>query len=99
MAAVTIKRIDQYLELQAERKELNRKARLIESQMSSMMSDFRAAIDKNKGKPLAKGNYVLSLQTKAGRVSWKDAYISVAGIKQAEKLTQAAEPVEYVQIS
>ena len=98
MARVTIKRVNEYLALEAKRRKLESEARTIATQQSNMRSDFRELIDANKGKPVRKGKHTLCLKTRKGRVPWKDEFVRVTNAATASKLQENAEPVEYVAV-
>ena len=96
MSAVTIKRVQEFIDLQNERRELDRKSRTIGNKMDSIRSDIRQLIEDNKGRPVKKGKFTLSIEEKTGRVSWKQEFVDAMGVDAANKLSEQAKPVKQV---
>lgn len=89
---VTKALIDEYLENERERKELERQAN-VRKRRNDMIRDAMAKlVDANKGKPVKKGAHLIHYIEVAGRVSWKNALIEAKGQPYADGLMQACPP-------
>lgn len=101
MSQITKKEIEAFLALEERRKELGRQATALGKEADIFKARARALIesDGGKGRSVAKSGYVLAMQTKAGTVGWKSAYIDVAGEEAAARLVAECPPVEFLAVA
>lgn len=95
-APITKKQLDEYTELDAERLRLNRQARILLSRINSIeakLVEYVRMHGEKKGKKLTtltKFDFLLSLKMKPCNPSWRDEFIRVAGVDQAEEVARKA---------
>lgn len=93
----TITRTDlaRFLEMDRQRRELNRQAYLIAKQMAGLEADLVAWVTAKapgKSRTVDRSGYRLSIVSKPGSVSWKAAFVEACGDAAAEQLAAAAPP-------
>lgn len=88
--------IKHFLELDDNRKTLNRLAASVERQGNLIKSDLFAHVQEHGGsaRMVEHADYRLTIHTEDGTVSWKDEYIKLAGAAAAEDLLTKAEKKE-----
>lgn len=82
--------IEELLEIEAEKKEHERKARTIAKQANMLREKMAANVEANNGKPINKGKYQLRFDQKQCSVSWKNEFVRVASVDEANELTSSA---------
>lgn len=88
----------EFVERDERRKGLEREARQLAAENDLVKKDLLAAL-KDAGKTeISRGDFAASIKTSAGTVSWKEAFLRVAGADEADKLAKAAVPRESVEI-
>lgn len=95
---ITIATVDRYLELQEMRRKLNREADSLEREEKMLRSAMFEATQAAGG-TLTKGKHRLAIVEKNGTVSWKDAFIRVAGAEEALRLQEDAPKREALEVS
>lgn len=85
--------IKHFLELDDNRKTLNRLAASVERQGNLIKHDLFEHVRENGGaaREVIHGDHRLTIHTVDGLVSWKDEFIKVAGAAMAEDLLTKAE--------
>ncbi|MCE9605091.1 MAG: hypothetical protein K8U03_09350 [Planctomycetia bacterium] len=92
--------IKHYLELEDNRKTLNRLAGSVERQGDPIYEDLLEHTRANGGveKEVVHAGYRLTIHTVEGTVKWKDEFIKLAGAAMAEDLQSKAEKREKLEI-
>jgi hypothetical protein len=92
--------VDRYMELDQERKKLNRQVENLEREQKPLKEKILAFVQDNGGKTQAvsKWGYVLKINLFAGVPKWKDAFINWAGADEATKLSEAAPKQERLSV-
>jgi hypothetical protein len=90
MAKVTKTEIEEYLELEQERKELERKARTIARRTSALAAHFTEEVEASGKTAITRSGYRLSLVDGRAYVSWKDEFVRECGALKADEILQAA---------
>jgi hypothetical protein len=100
LANLTKADIEAYLALHEERLSLQRQARDKEREAEELEQKIWAWVDAKGGdaRSCERSGFVLAIKTRAGSVQWKTEFIRVAGAEEAEKLTSAAPPREFLSI-
>lgn len=91
--------LQQYVELSAKRKELDRQSRLLETAEKSLKEKIFAWVIENAGvkRCVKLWGYLCRLATRPGRVAWKEAYVAECGAEAAADLQANVQPVQYVE--
>lgn len=97
---VTRPYLDGYMTLDAKRKALQRQAKDIGKQLAEIEDRLIAYVHERGGEArcVTQSGYRLAITIGNGSVSWKEAYIKVAGQKKAEKLIAATETKETLEV-
>lgn len=95
MAKPTAAEVKRYVFLLTKRRELERQARLLQSE-SDKLEESIAAFVRGQKKPVTLCGYIFSMLTRAGRVSWKDELIKAVGVDKVEQLQATALPTTYL---
>lgn len=93
--------IEQYLALEAERKEANRQAYLLGKKAAGLkdaIMAFVAAKCGGKTRSITRSGFRLSLLEVAGSVAWKAAYVALAGQERADELVAEAPTKDELQV-
>jgi hypothetical protein len=96
---VTIAEVEEFLSLEAERKELNRQAAVLAKRTTKLADAMFRLVKLNKGKPVTKGKHILAITTKNGRVQWKEEFVNVAGLEKALELSNNVPQVEALTVT
>jgi uncharacterized caspase-like protein len=97
---VTRADIEEFLELEEERKSLNRQADDLARKAAPLkdkLSQF-VAFAAGPSKSIERSGYVLAMLTRAGRVDWKSEFIHVAGETEAERLVRECPKSEFLSV-
>ena len=90
LSQITEEELAQYVELEEERKSLERKARSIAKVSAGLHDKIKAALEAD-GKQTAKRlGYLLTLLEMPGSVAWKPAFVERCGIEAANELIEKA---------
>lgn len=96
---ITGEEIQRYLDLEAERLDLQRQARDKERLAAELKTKMEAWVrDSGKGTRTHSAGFVLAIKTKAGTVSWADEFVRIAGEAEAQRLRAEAPPKEYLTV-
>lgn len=97
---ITKNEIETYLALEEKRKSFARQAQALEKQADKIEERIRAFIlaEGGKEKSVPRSGFVLAIKTAKGSVPWKDAFIDVAGQKEAERRIALAPRREFVSV-
>lgn len=91
-ASVTKQMIEDYATLNQERLELDRASRLLKQKLDQFEKTLLPFVRENGGKSrtLTKFGYILSIKMKPSSPSWKDEFLRVAGVDEAEEVARKA---------
>jgi hypothetical protein len=87
--------IEKYLAIEDQRRELGRQMYLLTKQANAIEDKLEAYVlakAPTKSRTIERSGYRLSIVEKAGAVSWKTAFVDVAGQAKADELVAAAPP-------
>lgn len=89
---VTRAELDRYVQIDAERKRLNREADLLKAQQEELGNKLRQFCRVQGGDALSveRSGYRLSISHVKGSVAWKQEFVRVAGVEAAERIAIAA---------
>lgn len=96
MAQLAKSDIEQFLDLDEQRKALNRQADSLKRQVDLLGEKITQHIVDEGGKAhrLVYRGFLLAIDLAKGTVRWKDEFIRLAGSEEADKLAAAAPPRE-----
>lgn len=97
---VTRADIAEYLRLEDRRKALMREANDLKKQSDALAEKMKAFVRSTAGKEqsVLRSGFVLAIRLVQGSVSWKQKFIERLGVKEAEKLVQAAPKREVLTV-
>lgn len=89
--------VERYLSLEAERLDLNRQAKDKKRLADEIETKLWTWVEHHGGEARCKtlADFLLAIKTEAGRVSWADEFVRVAGEEEAQRLRKACPPREY----
>lgn len=83
--------LEEFLKLEAERKELEQKARSIAKRTKALHDHFKVHLEAKGKSSLVRCGFRLTLVEGTPRVAWKEEFIKLEGPLKADELMQAAE--------
>jgi hypothetical protein len=97
---VTKADIEAFLEREERRKEAARLADELERENKPLREKLAKFVElkAGKSKSIERSGYVLAFKTRAGRVKWKDEFITVASAEAAAKLERDCPKAEYLSV-
>jgi len=99
---ITRHEIEEFLELDKRRKELEREARQLKARQDRIEADllvFTRAKSKKPGSAVTRSGFTLSIFEGRPYVNWKNEFVDVAGNDKAELLIKAAKGREKIQVT
>lgn len=96
MARPTEEEVNNYVKLVDEKRELDRKSRLIESQIKPLKEKIFDHVYASAKGCMKLFGWLFKICSRAGRVGWKDEYIKKCGIDAASKLQDKVDKEEYL---
>lgn len=93
---ITREQCESYESLNETRLSLQRQARTLQRQLDQIEIDLLAYTKENGGKlrTVKEFGFILSVEWKASSPSWKDEFIKVAGLEEAERIAAEAAAVK-----
>ncbi|MEO1063726.1 MAG: hypothetical protein AAFZ07_20100 [Actinomycetota bacterium] len=96
MSAPTIDELEEYVACKSEAAELSRKARERTARAKVLEAEFAAWLgDKSSRK---RHGFTLRQSKSPGSVSWKDAFVELAGVEAADRLKAEADPRTKIEV-
>lgn len=95
---ITAKSLAHYVELDEERKGLEREARNIQKEIELIGDEFREELKRRKVNSVKEGSYQVQLVDGRASVSWKDEFIRIAGSERAIEIQDAAPIPKRLQV-
>lgn len=89
-AKITAEQLAEYVELDSQRKELDRQSRAIAKQQGILTSHFQAELERLGQKSTKRGDYQVALVDGRGTVAWKDELIREIGPLKVAEIAEAA---------
>ena len=92
--------IERYLQLEEERRELNRLAKAKGDLAAEIEEKIEAFARANGGSDLTveRSGFILAIKTKAGTVAWKHEFIKLTSEEEAERLKGLCPRVEFLSV-
>ena len=90
MSKITRDELDEYARINAERKDLDRKSKNLETREKQIVAKAMAELKAAGKSHVVRYGYALSLEKGRASVSWKDAYVDACGAEAATVLQEAA---------
>ena len=98
LRAFTEDALREWLERDGRRKDLEREARQLAAENKLVADDLLAAMKEAGKNQLRRGPILATIDTSHGSVSWKDAFVRVAGAEAATELQAQAPTRESISI-
>ena len=95
---LTVKLLEELEAKQKELAELASQADVLKRRCKKIFEAADSHLSDSGEDSVTKGKYTIDYSVGSGRVSWKDAYISVAGSDAATKLAKDAKPTKKIRI-
>lgn len=98
VSKITAEQLAEYVDLDAQRLALSRKAAALGKRQSALSAHFLACLEGSKQKSTTKGGYTARLVEGKGSVSWKDEVIRLVGPLEAAKISEGAPTKTKVEV-
>jgi mRNA-degrading endonuclease RelE of RelBE toxin-antitoxin system len=99
MTGITAEQLEQYLQLDEQRKALDRQSRQLADAQAKMEDRFLAELNEEGKREVRRGDYRVFIEDQRLHVAWKEEFIALKGPEAAAALAKLAPTRQRVRIA